>query len=241
MAGHSPATAKNRMFAPNLCRLVATVAEGLSQPEADPTQEDSHYCEACRPELRLAAAFSGSSRPSRDLGVSWRPLAAAAAAGARLMADCAFAPCATARKARPKRWAIDADPDRLALLSGQNLGPNCWLRLPTPLRVSTLTARNCCRCLIREEPLPSWSTRCPSAAELPACPGPRCGFSFGGVLYVASSDGRSPTAATTAPAADPAAGGCRPGPSSHCGVALRLQLGVNRRTAGRWVGGWSPC
>jgi len=215
--------------------LVATGWQRVVTTGADPTQENSHYCEASA-RVRLGSGFfQASSRPSRDLGV----LLARQLAGCGplrvldLMAGCGIRALRYGQESQAEAvWANDADPDRLALLQA-NLAP-LRLRLPAPLRVSTLTAQKLLAdCLIREErfelvDLDAFG--CPSAL-LPLA---LDAVSFGGVLYVASSDGRSPTGHDRPAAIRLLGAAARAHPASW-ELALRLQLGVIARTA--WATG----
>ncbi|APD48773.1 MULTISPECIES: N2,N2-dimethylguanosine tRNA methyltransferase [Synechococcaceae] len=191
--------------------------------------------------MRLGSGFfQASSRPSRDLGV----LLARQLAGCGplrvldLMAGCGIRALRYGQESQAEAvWANDADPDRLALLQA-NLAP-LRLRLPTPLRVSTLTAQKLLAdCLIREErfelvDLDAFG--CPSAL-LPLA---LDAVSFGGVLYVASSDGRSPTGHDRPAAIRLLGAAARAHPASW-ELALRLQLGVIARTAWAMGRGLEP-
>ena len=125
-------------------------------------------------------------------------------------------------------WANDADSDRLPLLQA-NLAP---LRLGpvAPLRVTSLTAQKLLAdCLIRQErfdlvDLDAFG--CPTALLPLALEA----VSFGGVLYLASTDGRSPTGHDRPAAVRLLGAAARAHPASW-ELALRLQLGVIARTA----------
>lgn len=135
-------------------------------------------------------------------------------------------------------WANDADPDRLPLLQA-NLAP-LRLRPVVPLRVTCLTAQKLLAdCLIREErfelvDLDAFG--CPTALLPLALEA----VGFGGVLYLASTDGRSPTGHDRPAAIRLLGAAARAHPASW-ELALRLQLGVIARTAWAMGRGWSPC
>jgi len=125
-------------------------------------------------------------------------------------------------------WANDADPDRLPLLQA-NLAP-LRLRPVVPLRVTCLTPQKLLAdCLIREErfelvDLDAFG--CPTALLPLALEA----VGFGGVLYLASTDGRSPTGHDRPAAIRLLGAAARAHPASW-ELALRLQLGVIARTA----------
>ncbi len=123
-------------------------------------------------------------------------------------------------------WANDADPDRLPLLEA-NLAP---LRPALPLRLSALTAQKLLAgCLLREERfelLDLDGFGCPT----PLLPLALEAVRFGGVLYLAGSDGRSPTGHDRPAAVRLLGAAARAHPASW-ELALRLQLGVIARSA----------
>ena len=134
-------------------------------------------------------------------------------------------------------WANDADPDRLPLLQA-NLAL-LRLRPVAPLRVTCLTAQKLLAdCLVREErfdlvDLDAFG--CPTALLPLALEA----VSFGGVLYLASTDGRSPTGHDRPAAIRLLGAAARAHPASW-ELALRLQLGVIARTAWAMGRGLEP-
>jgi len=183
--------------------------------------------------------FRSESRPARDLGVL---LAATMAGAGSLRVLDAMAGCGI-RSARwlleagaDAVWANDADPDRLPLLRG-NLEPLLSQRSagePPTLRITALTAQKLlARCLIREERF--------SLVDLDAFGSPMAlvppaleTVAFEGVLYLASTDGRSPTGHDRSAAIRRLGAAARSHPASW-ELALRLQLGVLARAA--WTTG----
>ena len=185
-----------------------------------------HYCEASA-ELELGEGFfRPESRPSRDLGVALaRVLAVQAPLRVLdLMAGCGIRSQRYAREAGAAAvWANDADPDRLPLLQ-RNLAGVAGLRT-TALTAQKLLAQ----CLIREERfdlLDLDAFGCPTALVPLALEALR----FGGVLYVASTDGRSPTGHDRRSAIRSLGGAARAHPASW-EMALRLQIAVVARAA----------
>jgi tRNA (guanine26-N2/guanine27-N2)-dimethyltransferase len=122
-------------------------------------------------------------------------------------------------------WANDADPDRLPLLQANLAGV-------AGLRTTALTAQKLLAdCLIREERfslLDLDAFGCPSSLVPLALEA----LSFGGVLYLASTDGRSPTGHDRRGAIRSLAASARAHPASW-ELALRLQIAVVARAA--WV------
>jgi tRNA (guanine26-N2/guanine27-N2)-dimethyltransferase len=185
-----------------------------------------HYCEASA-ELELGEGFfRPESRPSRDLGVALaRGLAAQAPLRVLdLMAGCGIRSQRYAREAGAAAvWANDADPDRLPLLQ-RNLAGVAGLRT-TALTAQKLLAQ----CLIREERfdlLDLDAFGCPTTLVPLALEALR----FGGVLYVASTDGRSPTGHDRSGAIRSLGAAARAHPASW-ELALRLQIAVVARAA----------
>ncbi|MGB5133700.1 MAG: N2,N2-dimethylguanosine tRNA methyltransferase, partial [Prochlorococcaceae cyanobacterium] len=137
--------------------------------------------------------FRPESRPSRDLGVLLaRELAAAGTL--RLldaMAGCGIRSLRVGLEAGATAvWANDADPDRLALLSA-NLAP--LTAAGCALRTSALTAQQllagCLQRRERFELVDLDAFGCPTALLPLALEA----VTLDGVLYLASTDGRSPT------------------------------------------------
>jgi tRNA (guanine26-N2/guanine27-N2)-dimethyltransferase len=188
-------------------------------------------------ELELGEGFfRPASRPSRDLVVllsAWlaqqggsppRLLDAMAGSGIRGL-RCGLEAGAAAV------WVNDADPDRLPLLE-RNLAP--LQERGVELRCTALTAQALLAgCLIRQErfalvDLDAFG--CPSALVPLAVEA----VAFGGVLVLASTDGRSPTGHDRPAAVRLLGAAARAHPASW-ELALRLQLGVIARAA--WAQG----
>ncbi len=123
-------------------------------------------------------------------------------------------------------WANDADPERLPLLR-VNLEP---LGDRLALRLSALTAQKLLAdCLLHDqrfELVDLDAFGCPAALLPLALEAVR----FGGVLYLASTDGRSPTGHDRVAALRSLGAAARAHPASW-ELALRLQLGVVARAA----------
>ncbi|MDA0718164.1 MAG: N2,N2-dimethylguanosine tRNA methyltransferase [Cyanobacteria bacterium] len=170
--------------------------------------------------------FKPESRPSRDLGVL---LARTLAARGPLrvldaMAGCGIRALRYGLEAGADAvWANDADPARLPLLQ-ENLACLC------SLRCSALTAQHLLAdCLQRQERfefLDLDGFGCPTALLPLALEA----VSFGGVLYLASTDGRSPTGHDRPAAIRMLGAAARAHPASW-ELALRLQLGSVARAA----------
>lgn len=134
-------------------------------------------------------------------------------------------------------WANDADPDRQPLLQA-NLAPLAD-RPGLELRCTALTAQQLLAgCLQRQErfelvDLDAFG--CPTALLPLALEA----VAFGGVLYVASTDGRSPTGHDRSAAVRTLGAAARAHPASW-ELALRLQLGVIARTAWAMGRGLQP-
>ncbi|MCP9817838.1 N2,N2-dimethylguanosine tRNA methyltransferase [Synechococcus sp. GreenBA-s] len=183
--------------------------------------------------------FRPDSRPGRDLGVLLaRHLAQGAGGGAEppaaalrvldAMAGCGIRALRYGLEAGATAvWANDADPDRRPLLE-VNLAPLAARGLA--LRCSALTAQKLLAdCLLREERfdlLDLDAFGCPT----PLLPLALEALAFGGVLYLASTDGRSPTGHDRPAAVRSLGAAARAHPASW-ELALRLQLGVVARAA----------
>jgi tRNA (guanine26-N2/guanine27-N2)-dimethyltransferase len=205
-----------------------------------------HYCEGMA-SLELGAGFfRPQSRPSRDLGVL---LLAQIVAGRRdlhaapeplavldAMAGCgirslrygleALAGCPAARV-----WANDADPDRLPVLQ-RNLAPlaGAGLALQLGAQSAQQLLASCLHQRQRFDLVDLDAFGCPAALLPLAIEAVR----LGGVLYVASTDGRSPTGHDRVAAVRLLGAAARAHPASW-ELALRLQLGVIARAA--WAQG----
>lgn len=223
-------------------------AEGRAggAPPVDPASQEGTIEEGTIQEgtieegsVRLQAGsgfFRPESRPSRDLGVLLAQHLAAQrrqdrpqAPGLRvldLMAGCGIRSLRYGVEAGAAEvWANDADPDRLALLQA-NLagfgGGRCTTRTAQKLLAG---------CLLREQRfdlIDLDAFGCPSALVPLALEA----LAFDGVLYLASTDGRSPTGHDRPAAIRSLGAAARAHPASW-ELALRLQLGVQARAA--WV------
>ncbi len=191
---------------------------------------DAHYCEG-RAQLLLGSGFfRPESRPSRELGVL---LARTLAAQGPLrvldaMAGCGIRALRYGLEAGAAAvWANDADPDRLPLLQRNLAG------LPG-LRCTALTAQQLLAdCLQRQERFELVDLDgfgCPTALLPLALEA----VAFDGVLYLASTDGRSPTGHDRPAAIRLLGAAARAHPASW-ELALRLQLASVARAA--WARG----
>ncbi len=202
----------------------------------------AHYCEGAA-RLQLGAGFfRPDSRPARDLGVLLLDDLAQASPTAPLAVLDAMAGCGirglryglevlALRPGEHQLWVNDADPDRLPLLQ-RNLGSLASDGLN--LQLGSETAQQLlARCLLmrqRFDLLDLDAFGCPSALLPLALEA----VQVGGLLYVASTDGRSPTGHDRPGALRQLGAAARAHPASW-ELALRLQLGVIARTA--WAQG----
>lgn len=187
---------------------------------------DAHYCEGRARVEPGSGFFRRESRPSRDLGVL---LAACQAARGPLrvldaMAGCGIRALRYSLEAGAEAvWANDADCDRLPLLERNLAG------LPG-VRCSTRTAQHLlAECLQRQERFELVDLDgfgCPTALLPLALEA----VAFDGVLYLASTDGRSPTGHDRPAAIRLLGAAARAHPASW-ELALRLQLGTVARAA----------
>jgi tRNA (guanine26-N2/guanine27-N2)-dimethyltransferase len=178
--------------------------------------------------VRLGGGFfRPESRPSRDLGVLLgRQLAGAGPLRVLdAMAGCGIRALRYGLEAGAEAvWANDADPDRLPLVMA-NLAP-----LGDRARATASTAQHLLAgCLQRQERF--------ELVDLDAfgCPTPLLplaieAVAFGGVLYLASTDGRSPTGHDRRSAIRSLGAAARAHPASW-ELALRLQLASQARVA----------
>ncbi|MFM8975711.1 MAG: N2,N2-dimethylguanosine tRNA methyltransferase [Vulcanococcus sp.] len=207
----------------------ATQARGGAGPDRP---LDAHYCEG-QARLRLGQGFfRPQSRPSRDLGVllarqlpqPFEVLDLMAGSGIRALRYGLEAGAAAV-------WANDADGDRLPLLQA-NLAP--LAAAGCAVRTTALTGQKLLAdCLLQERRfalLDLDAFGCPTALLAPALEA----LQFGGVLYLASTDGRSPTGHDRPSAVRLLGAAARAHPASW-ELALRLQLGVLARAA--WAQG----
>ena len=183
--------------------------------------------------------FRPESRPSRDLGVLLGTTREAVAPLKVLdgMAGCGIRAARWLVEAGAESvWANDADPDRLSLLR-RNLQPLAVRQVDgrqPGLRITALRAQKLlARCMAREERF--------SLVDLDAFGSPMGlvplaleAVAFEGVLYLASTDGRSPTGHDRSAAIRRLGAAARSHPASW-ELALRLQLGVLARAA--WSSG----
>ncbi|MEA5443702.1 N2,N2-dimethylguanosine tRNA methyltransferase [Cyanobium gracile] len=203
--------------------------------------EPPHYCEGAAVVETGDGFFRPASRPARDFGVLLaRTLVAAGTDGPVQVLD-GMAGCGI-RALRygleggaTAVWANDADPDRLPLLE-RNLA-----RLPAAVhrQLSTATAQQLLAgCLVegrRFELVDLDAFGCPAALVPLALEA----VAFGGVLYLASTDGRSATGHDRLAAVRRFGAAARAHPASW-EIALRLQLGLLARTAWAMGRGLSP-
>ena len=208
------------------------------------TAAADHYCEGAA-RLRLGSGFfRAESRPARDLGVLLlADLVAArqAAAGAAepvavldAMAGCGIRALRFGLEAMPAGsvlWVNDADPDRLPLLEA-NLAPLAASG-PAPQITTQITAQTAQQLLAaalvqrrRFDLIDLDAFGCPSDLVPLALEAVR----VGGLLYVASTDGRSPTGHDRRGALRQLGAAARAHPASW-ELALRLQLGAVARAA----------
>ncbi|MEN9768020.1 MAG: hypothetical protein RLZZ32_1980 [Cyanobacteriota bacterium] len=194
------------------------------------TANPAHYCEGAA-QLQLGAGFfRPESRPSRDLGVLLvRHLAADQPLRVLdLMAGCGIRALRYGLEGGAAEvWANDADADRLPLLE-RNLEPlqaqGCRLEL------SARTAQHLLAdCLMQQRRfgfLDLDAFGCPTTLVPLALEA----LEFGGVLYLASTDGRSPTGHDRPAAIRSLGAAARAHPASW-ELALRLQIAVVARAA----------
>jgi len=205
------------------------------------TAAGDHYCEGAARLQTGGGFFRPDSRPARDLGVMLLADCAAqrqlSAPGEPLAVLDAMAGCGIRGlrygleslnwAAGSQVWVNDADPDRLPLLQ-RNLAPLHDAGLQ--LRISAETAQQLlARCLLlrrRFDLVDLDAFGCPSAL-LPLALEAVC---LGGLLYVASTDGRSPTGHDRPGALRQLGAAARAHPASW-ELALRLQLGAIARAA----------
>jgi len=178
--------------------------------------------------------FRPESRPSRDLGVLLaRQLGAVGPLRVLdAMAGCGIRALRYGMEAGAEAvWANDADPERLPLLQA-NLAPlaaaTCGVRLSSRTAEQLLAD-----CLLRRERF--------ELVDLDAFGAPTAllplaleAVTIGGVLYLASTDGRSPTGHDRRAALRSLGAAARAHPASW-ELALRLQLGTLARAA--WAQG----
>ncbi|MEY4431741.1 MAG: hypothetical protein RLZZ533_1677 [Cyanobacteriota bacterium] len=191
-----------------------------------------HYCEGAAALQLGAGFFRPESRPSRDLGVLLAALLARGELGLEqplavldLMAGCGIRALRYGLEAGPTAvWANDADADRLPLLQANLAALACGPEL-TALTAQKLLAR----CLLEERRfglLDLDAFGCPTALV----PAALEALHFEGVIYLASTDGRSPTGHDRSAAIRSLGAAARAHPASW-ELALRLQIAVVARAA----------
>ncbi len=202
-----------------------------------------HYCEGAAQVETGEGFFRPASRPARDFGVLLvRTLAGERQAAGRPvrvldgMAGCGIRALRYGLEGGATVvWANDADPDRLPLLK-RNLA-----RLPAAVERETLshTARQLLADGLargrRFELVDLDAFGCPAALVPLALEA----VAFGGVLYLASTDGRSATGHDRQAAVRRFGAAARAHPASW-EIALRLQLGLLARSAWAMGRGLTP-
>lgn len=195
-----------------------------------PTTADApNYCEGAARLQPGAGFFRPDSRPARDFGVLLaRQLAAAGPLRVLdAMAGCGIRALRYGLEAGAAEvWANDADPERLPLLrSHLEALPDGLRRRATASTAQRLLAA-CLQRRRRFELVDLDAFGCPTALLPLALEA----VAIGGVLYVASSDGRSPTGHDRRAAVRRLGAAARAHPASW-ELALRLQLGSVARAA----------
>ncbi len=203
--------------------------------------EPPHYCEGAAVVETGGGFFRPASRPARDFGVLLARTLAAAGTDRPVrvldgMAGCGIRALRYGLESGAAAvWANDADPDRLPLLE-RNLS-----RLPAAVerQLSSATAQQLLAgCLVegrRFELVDLDAFGCPAALVPLALEA----VAFGGVLYLASTDGRSATGHDRRAAVRRFGAAARAHPASW-EIALRLQLGLLARTAWAMGRGLTP-
>jgi len=224
----------NRHVRPN--RLAASLRQagrGLSQRSQIRRRRELSLLRKLPPRVRprAAAFFSASSRPSRDLGCSWRRQLAAAARCRvlDLMAGCGIRALRYGQESPGPKAGVGKyrrPRTRLALL--RPTGP---LRLRCPLRCgfSTLTAQKLLARLpdFRGGTLRAVDLECLRPARVPCCPWPSIAVKASAeCLYCGQQRWPLPHG-TTRPARS-AAGGLPPGPFQPAGSWPAACSGVDR-------------
>jgi len=194
-----------------------------------------HYCEGAAALQLGAGFFRPESRPSRDLGVLLAALLARGELGLRqplsvldLMAGCGIRALRYGLEAGAAAvWANDADTDRLPVLQN-NLAPLSAVGSAPEITAHT-AQKLLAGCLLDERRfglLDLDAFGCPT----PLVPAALEALQFEGVLYLASTDGRSPTGHDRAAAVRSLGAAARAHPASW-ELALRLQIAVVARAA----------
>jgi len=202
----------------------------VSTPEARP----SHYVEGAASVDPGEGFFRPDSRPSRDLGVALlQGLAAARPAGSALTVLDGLAGCGI----RSLRYGLeagatavlsnDADPRRRPLLE-RNLAPLAARGVAVEIETTTIQ-KLLARCLLEERRF-DWVDLDAFGASTELLPLAIEAVRFDGVLYLASTDGRSFTGHDRRAALRRLGAAVRAQPCSW-ELALRLQLGAIARAA----------
>jgi len=216
---------------------VADTAELSGQAEGGTAAAvgSRHYYEGAAALQLGAGFFRPESRPSRDLGVLLAALLARGELGLAqplavldLMAGCGVRALRYGLEAGARAvWANDADADRLPVLQ-RNLTP--LGAAGTALEITAQTAQKLLAgCLLEERRfglLDLDAFGCPTALV----PAALEALQFEGVLYLASTDGRSPTGHDRPAAIRSLGAAARAHPASW-ELALRLQIAVVARAA----------
>ena len=192
------------------------------------TASPAHYCEGAAQLLLGPGFFRPQSRPSRDAGVLLTRWLTRDRPGRVLdvMAGCGIRALRYGLEGRAQEvWANDADVDRLPLLQ-QNLQPLQGRRLELSARTAQHLLADCLMQQRRFDLLDLDAFGCPTALVPLALEA----LEFGGVLYLASTDGRSPTGHDRRGAIRHFGAAARVHPASW-EMALRLQLGLLARQA----------
>ncbi len=193
------------------------------------TTQQHHYCEGA---VRLqpgSGFFRPESRPSRDFGVLLACHLGAAAPVRMLdaMAGCGIRGLRCAVEGGiHSLWSNDADPDRLPLLEANLAACPGTIELQLSSHTAQQLLAGCLERRQRFELVDLDAFGCPTAL-LPLA---LDAVAIDGVLYLASSDGRSPTGHDRPAALRRFGAAARAHPSSW-ELALRLQLGAIARAA----------
>ncbi len=193
--------------------------------------EQHHYCEGA---VRLRPGggfFRPESRPSRDCGVLLARLLGESGPVRMLdaMAGCGIRGLRCAAEGGIRSlWANDADPERLPLLEANLAAAPTGLEL----RLSSHTAQHLLAGVVEQRRRFEFVDLDAFGCPTDLLPMALEAVAIDGVLYLASSDGRSPTGHDRPAAVRRFGAAARAHPASW-ELALRLQLGAIARAA--WV------
>jgi tRNA (guanine26-N2/guanine27-N2)-dimethyltransferase len=196
---------------------------------APTTADASNYCEGAARLQPGSGFFRPESRPARDFGVLVaRQLAASGPLRVLdAMAGCGIRALRYGLEAgATEMWANDADPERLPLLRDHLAALPATTRCRTTASTAQRLLAACLQRRRRFELLDLDAFGCPTALLPLALEA----VAIGGVLYIASSDGRSPTGHDRRAAVRRLGAAARAHPASW-ELALRLQLGSVARAA----------